>query len=132
MFMPETLVSSSASGGSSFVSEAILDALNDLGSDLPDRAKSEVWAYERDPKVRAAVINRAKGKCEFCGEPGFLKSDGTQYLETHHIIALASDGKDRVANVIALCPNDHREAHFGKRADALEKEMMKKVAELVG
>jgi hypothetical protein len=58
---------------------------------------------------------RANGKCEFCGEPGFISTKGTPYLECHHIIALANDGADRMTNVIALCPKDHREAHFGER-----------------
>jgi 5-methylcytosine-specific restriction endonuclease McrA len=84
-------------------------------------------AYARDPKIREAVKIRAAGKCEYCGQPGFICSDGTAYLECHHIIALANDGQDRMTNVIALCPGDHREAHFGKRRDELEKEMVRKV-----
>jgi hypothetical protein len=35
-----------------------------------------------------------------------------------------------MTNVIALCANDHREAHFGKRRRELEKEMIKKVRRL--
>ena len=49
------------------------------------------------------------------------------YLECHHIIAPAMDGADRVKNVIALCPNDHREAHFCKRRHEPETEMISKV-----
>ena len=104
------------------------DAIDDLGTDAADRARAVVWSYARNPKVRTAVIKRANGRCENCGALGFLKSDSTHYLETHHIISLAKDGKDRVSNVIALCPNDHREAHFGQRAEELEKEMIKKIA----
>jgi predicted restriction endonuclease len=48
-------------------------------------------------------------------------------LESHHIIALADDGADRITNVIALCPNDHREAHFGTRAEQIETEMVSKL-----
>jgi alkylated DNA nucleotide flippase Atl1 len=103
------------------------NAVDDLGTDTPDRARSEVWMYARNEKVREAVRRRAKGKCEFCGRPGFIKSDGTRYLEAHHIIALADDGEDRLTNVIALCPNDHREAHFGKRSKEIEKEMQQKL-----
>lgn len=106
------------------------DAIDDLGTDAPDRAKSEVWSYARDPRVRDAVLRRAKGKCEFCGKPGFMKSDGTRYLESHHIIALAKDGEDRPTNVIALCPNDHREAHFGERCEQLEREMILKLGDI--
>jgi len=108
----------------------ISDAINDLvsdsdpGTDRPDKAASVVVSYARDPKVRAAVLVRAKGHCEYCSKPGFQKADGSRYLECHHIIALAKDGADRLTNVIALCPNDHREAHFGQRADQIEREMI--------
>jgi hypothetical protein len=73
---------------------------------------------------------RAAGKCEFCGKLGFLCPDGTRYVECHHIIALADEGADRMTNVIALCPGDHREAHFGERRDELEQQMIQRLAEL--
>jgi hypothetical protein len=107
------------------------DAINDLGIDSPTRELSQSWSYPRDPKVRDAVLARARGSCEFCGAQGFLKPDGTRYLETHHIIALAAEGADRVTNVIGLCPNDHREAHFGERRALLEEQMITKLATVV-
>jgi predicted restriction endonuclease len=84
--------------------------------------------YARDPAIRAAAINRANGRCEFCGGLGFTATDGSNYLECHHIIALANDGADRMANVIALCANHHREAHFGERRGEIEKQMIQIVA----
>lgn len=103
------------------------NAVDDLGADASDRIRSEVWTYSRDPRVRDAVLRRANGQCEFCGQLGFMKPDGTRYLESHHVIALASDGEDRPTNVIALCPNDHREAHFGNRRQEIEAEMILKL-----
>ena len=104
----------------------------DIGTDTPDRAKVTGLVYARDPRIRASVMKRANGKCEYCGVPGFKKPNGSRYLECHHIIALADVGKDRMTNVIALCPNDHREAHFGERGDELEKGMIEKVKALQG
>jgi 5-methylcytosine-specific restriction enzyme A len=46
----------------------------------------------------------------------------------HHIVALANDGVDRMTNVIALCANHHREAHFGEQRDKIEKQMIKIVS----
>jgi hypothetical protein len=106
------------------------NAIEDLGADAPDRIMSEVWTYSRNPRVRGAVLRRADGRCEFCGQLGFVKPDGTRYLESHHVIALASDGEDRVTNVIALCPNDHREAHFGERREEIEVQMIVKLEAL--
>ena len=102
-----------------------LDSINDLGTDEPRVVLAAGRRYIRDPAIREAVIRRAGGLCEFCGEPGFLKADGTRYLEAHHIIALADQGEDRMTNVIALCPGHHREAHFGKDAANMEAEMVR-------
>ena len=61
---------------------AELDAIDDLGTDTPLKTQSHQWHYARDPKVRAAVLRRAKGKCELCGKLGFFYPDGSRYLET--------------------------------------------------
>lgn len=104
-------------------------ALSDLpGAEHADRALTVGVRYKRDPAVRKAVMDRAGGKCEFCGVAGFDLPNGKRYLESHHIIALADDGADRLTNVIALCANDHREAHFGQNREELEKRMAARVA----
>lgn len=71
--------------------------------------------YDRCPHVVAEVLIRASGVCEGCKKPApfVRKKDGTPYLEVHHIIQLADGGPDRVENAKALCPNCHRESHFG-------------------
>jgi hypothetical protein len=106
------------------------DAIDDLGSDYPERKPGVANPYKRDSRVRDAVKKRAKGRCEFCGELGFLQTNGKRYTECHHIIALANDGADRLSNVIALCPKDHREAHFGMRSAELEAAMIEKLREI--
>lgn len=110
------------------------DGLSDLGTPpegdrYPDRAKVTGWAVIRDPKVREFVIRSAKGHCEYCGKKGFQLPSGAFYLEAHHIISLANQGHDTVENVIALCPEHHREAHYGTRAEELELEFIKKLTE---
>jgi hypothetical protein len=99
------------------------DAIDDLDSGPTLKELRITTSYPRDPAVRSAVIARAGGACEYCQETGFMKADGTPYLETHHIIHLAADGADRPSNVIALCANHHREVHFGQHQNALELEM---------
>lgn len=98
--------------------------VTELRNDLPDRAFTSGFIVKRDQNVRKAVLKRANGKCEYCGSSSFQTSNGENYLETHHIIYLANKGKDKVTNVIALCPNHHREAHFGTNAVELEKEFL--------
>jgi 5-methylcytosine-specific restriction enzyme A len=73
------------------------------------------YAYTRNPDVVAEVLLRANGVCERCNCPAPFrrKSDHQPYLEVHHTIPLAAGGLDVVANAEALCPNCHREAHYG-------------------
>ena len=103
--------------------------LNDLaipsGNATPDRALSSSYSVIRDPEVRDYVIKKSAGMCEYCGKKGFLMRNGRHYVEAHHIIALANQGKDTVENVIALCPEHHREAHYGAEAEALEMKFVK-------
>ncbi|MFJ9534975.1 HNH endonuclease [Herbaspirillum sp. NPDC101396] len=72
-------------------------------------------AYQRNPDVISEVLFRSKGVCEECnrGAPFNRKSDGTPFLEVHHRLPLAAGGDDTIENALALCPNCHREQHYG-------------------
>jgi 5-methylcytosine-specific restriction enzyme A len=83
-------------------------------------------AFVRSPEVRKRVLSRAKGRCEKCAQQGFIMTNGSIYLETHHIIPLSEGGPDNERNVIALCPNHHREAHFGAGSDSMRKDFLEK------
>lgn len=86
-----------------------------LGRDAGERRPARRSGYPRDPKVRAAVRERAGGRCERanCGVsrpyPGFL--------DVHHILGIGIS--DRVWSCVALCPNCHREAHFAPDRDQI-------------
>lgn len=71
--------------------------------------------FDRNPDVIAEVLHQARGICGGCGKPAPFqrKSTGRPYLEVHHVLPLAQGGHDTVANAIALCPNCHREQHYG-------------------
>lgn len=81
----------------------------------------------RDAAVRNYVLNRAVGKCEICGAEGFKVTNGRIYLETHHIVPLSENGPDSVVNMGALCPNHHREIHYGIESDRLKTDLLFKV-----
>ena len=102
--------------------ESAIDDLFDQpkGNPFPNRAKTVSTFIQRDNNVRRYVLKRSKGKCEYCRRRGFLSRNGKFYVETHHIIALCNEGRDTVDNVIALCPQHHREAHYGKNGQSLE------------
>ena len=71
--------------------------------------------FKRNPDVVAEVLQRAIGICEGCGSaaPFNRRSTGAPYLEVHHKTPLVDDGDDTVDNAIALCPNCHRQKHYG-------------------
>jgi 5-methylcytosine-specific restriction protein A len=101
------------------------------GEKRPASVTSSVTAYRRDPAVRAWVLLRANGVCECCGVAApFLDSEGSPYLEVHHVRQLADGGSDRVSNTVALCPNCHRRMHFGADSAALTAELYSRVKEL--
>ncbi|ELR63098.1 5-methylcytosine-specific restriction enzyme A [Photobacterium marinum] len=81
----------------------------------PKTTEVKTTVYLRNPDVVAEALVRANGICEHCKKPApfIRKSDNTPYLEVHHKLPLAQGGPDTVDNVLALCPNCHREAHFG-------------------
>jgi 5-methylcytosine-specific restriction endonuclease McrA len=114
--------------------DSALDDLADSDTSGEDIARklALISRYPRNPKVRSFVLDRAKGQCEHCGAWGFRKSDGTFYLEAHHIIHLAVQGPDSPDNVIALCPNHHRESHYGESSEKLEAEFKIKLAKIRG
>lgn len=72
--------------------------------------------FRRNPDVIVEILKRADGACERCGEdaPFLRANDGTPYLEIHHWIPLSEGGEDTVENAGALCPNCHREVHYGQ------------------
>jgi hypothetical protein len=89
------------------------------GNPNPGQRTVETTQHERDPGVRADVLDRASGKCELCDKDApFLKANGKPFLEVHHAIPLGEGGPDTVENAFALCPNCHREAHYGANKES--------------
>lgn len=85
----------------------------------PTMREATVLLRDRSAAVREAVLIRAGGLCELCNEPGFVTAAGSIYLETHHVVPLAENGPDHPSNVVAICPQDHRRAHFAAERDEI-------------
>jgi 5-methylcytosine-specific restriction enzyme A len=82
---------------------------------IPATVIATATVYVRNPDVVAEVLSRAEGRCELCGSsaPFVRKTDRSPYLEVHHKVQLSKGGHDSVENAIAICPNCHRQEHFG-------------------
>jgi 5-methylcytosine-specific restriction protein A len=102
------------------------------GSLRPEISSSAITKYQRDATVKAWVLQQANGKCESCGRSApFNGSDGLPFLEVHHVRQLADSGSDTVTNAVALCPNCHREAHYGENSRTMVSRLYERVSRLV-
>lgn len=80
--------------------------------------------FARSRAVHSYVLRRAGGHCEGCGSPApFLRTDGSPYLEPHHIRRLSDGGPDDIRFVIALCPNCHRRVHVGADGQSFNEQL---------
>lgn len=122
-----TLMRGLGSGSGRFVDQ--FDMSVPLGGPA-ERSEIKAFPFVRRPDVRRYVLLRANGKCEYCGGLGFTMANGQVYLETHHVVPLHEKGADSVGNVVALCPNHHREAHHGKNRAEIRKKLQEQLASL--
>jgi hypothetical protein len=98
------------------------------GEPHPSAVQMSVRAYNRDPAVRAWALQRSQGRCELCtNEAPFFTEGSAPYLECHHIVTLADGGPDTPSNTAALCPNCHRNLHYGEH----RLELQRKLADLI-
>ena len=101
------------------------------GNSNPPRRQVAVEQTVRDPSVVEWVLAYAAGRCECCNQPApFFREDGTPYLEVHHVKWLAQGGADTVRNAVALCPNCHRQLHYGTNAALLVARLVLRVERL--
>lgn len=110
-----------------FADQFDLDQADKLGAQRKEILAS---AFVRDPAVRQAALRRANGNCELCGQRGFEMHAGAVYLETHHIVPLSEGGVDALANVAAVCPNDHKKAHFALNRSEIRETLIRKIRAL--
>jgi len=88
---------------------------------MPQIVQSQATVFARNPDIVAETLYRAAGICQQCKRNAPFKraKDGAPYLEVHHKVQLADGGEDSLENAIALCPNCHREAHYGSTTNNL-------------
>lgn len=89
---------------------------------IPEKIQTVSYGFNRNPDVVAEVLKRADGKCELCHQsaPFFKASNGLPYLEVHHWVELSNGGYDTVDNAAALCPNCHKQVHFGEHHEYIK------------
>jgi len=102
------------------------------GNASVESADCVVTRFTRDPNVIAWVLFSADGRCEVCDSSApFQRTGGEPYLEVHHVRPLSEGGPDTTDNVVACCPNCHRQLHFGEDRSSLREKLILKVSRLI-
>jgi 5-methylcytosine-specific restriction endonuclease McrA len=88
-------------------------------SATPDAKRRMSLRIERG-RIGDAVKRHRKGICQICEAVGanpiaFVDRNGRPYSEAHHVIPVShrKPGSLSHLNIMVLCPNHHRQAHYG-------------------
>ncbi|TRY14979.1 HNH endonuclease [Shewanella hanedai] len=105
------------------------DEVHEQTTEFTEGAVKQVTinAYERDPKARAACIDKYGSICKVCdfNFEAIYGSIGKGFIHVHHKVDIATIGKsyqvDPINDLIPVCPNCHAMLHTGKPAMSIEK-----------
>lgn len=100
-----------------------LQAISTNASD--EQIKQNIFI--RSQAIRAYALKRSNGICEGCNAPAPFNGKEGPFLEIHHLKRLCDGGPDHPENVIALCPNCHRRAHYSKDANTYNNKLIELV-----
>ena len=99
----------------------------DAPIEVPEHLPRVVYGWNRDRVIVEQVLAADKRKCEVDADHRtFVTSRNNElYLEGHHLIPLSRQKEfdkslDVYANIIGLCPNCHRQLHFGRQSEVRE------------
>lgn len=97
-----------------------IELLNEIYANTNIEQKERLVKVIERGKIANKIKEYIKYKCQICESLGhnpysFKKKSGEYYVETHHIIPVSDieNSKLSVDNLICLCPNHHREVHYG-------------------
>lgn len=81
----------------------------------PEKRTTVVEFWQRNRSIILERKRQSSNRCEIpgCNYVPFKKISEEEYSEAHHIIPLGQPGSDRIENIVILCPNHHREVHYG-------------------
>lgn len=97
-----------------------IEILNEIYTDINIEHKEKLVKVIERGKIADKIKEHLQYKCQICEALGenpysFKKKNGEYYIETHHIIPVSDtkNSKLSVDNLICLCPNHHRQVHYG-------------------
>lgn len=100
---------------------------------VSEKEKREVYSYKRRRQLVKQALEKSNYQCEFdCNHKTFITKNNKPYMEAHHLVPLSAQGffntsgLDNIANIVCLCPNCHKNLHYGKDI----KDMLNKLYDL--
>lgn len=97
------------------------------GGTTPSGGSGSGSGTTRNEVVREFALQMADGVCQGCGEDApFYTENDEPFLEVHHLHRVSDGGLDDPENVIAICPNCHREVHYGRNGERLNQGLIEK------
>ncbi|RDY25836.1 EVE domain-containing protein [Romboutsia weinsteinii] len=97
-----------------------LDTLNKIYENVDIKKKKKLIEVVERGSIANTFKKYVGHKCQICDALGndpytFKKKNGEHYSEVHHIIPVNNieETKLSVDNLICLCPNHHRQLHYG-------------------
>jgi 5-methylcytosine-specific restriction endonuclease McrA len=96
--------------------DELLDKIIDCENDNSEKITINGKTYKRHNYLMVQIKKYRNYKCQFCSTK-IPKSNGDYYIEACHIKAKSEGGKDRLNNILILCPNCHKLFDFNERVD---------------
>lgn len=94
--------------------EELLQTIKNCERDSSQAITIKGKSYKRYNYLMTQIKKYCDYKCQFCST-AILKANGDYYIEACHIKPKAKGGKDKLNNILVLCPNCHKLFDFGKR-----------------
>lgn len=96
--------------------EELLSKIAECENDSSEKITVNGKTYKRHNYLMVQIKKYRDYKCQFCSIK-IPKSNGDFYIEACHIKAKSEGGKDRLDNILILCPNCHKLFDFNDRVD---------------
>jgi hypothetical protein len=110
--------------GSAKIFADTIEGIKHLESEFERSTPREIQRisrYTERGRIGQALKQRRKGRCQICealgqNEVAFLDRNGYPFSEAHHVVPVSSLNRGSLSrlNIMILCPNHHRQAHYGK------------------
>lgn len=94
--------------------DELLNKIADCENDNSEKIMLKGKAYKRHNYLMVQIKKYRDYECQFCSTK-IPKSNGDYYIEACHIKAKSEGGKDRLNNILILCPNCHKLFDFNER-----------------